>query len=63
MVIVAVVVIKDGFNAEFDTMDMLCSDMTTIQTRKMNRGKRCPMQKDGFVVVVVGDDNDDSDTT
>ena len=54
---VAVVIIKDGFNAEFDTIDVLWSVMTTIQTYTMNRCRRGTMNE---VVVVV--DNDDDDT-
>lgn len=57
MVVVAVVIIKDGFNAEFDTIDVLWSVMTTIQTYTMNRCRRGTMNE---VVVVV--DNDDDDT-
>ena len=44
-VVVAVVMIKDGFNAEFDTIDILCSVITTIQTYKTNRRRRVVMEE------------------
>lgn len=54
VVIVAVVMMyKDGFNAEFDTIDILCSVITTIQTYKTNRCRRDTMEDD---------DDDDDDT-